>query len=56
MSRFVHGVGFVPLAALTEPDLLEAVIADSLQLVLNQDQDLEVVLYETPRNFVKYSG
>ena len=32
------------------------VIYNKLKSKLNQDQDLEVVLYETPRNFVKYSG
>ena len=32
------------------------VIYNKLKSKLEQDQDLEVVLYETPRNFVKYSG
>lgn len=32
------------------------VIYNKLKSHLNTDQDLEVELYETPRNFVKYTG
>ena len=32
------------------------VIYDKLKLVLDPHLDLEVTLYETPRNFVSYSG
>lgn len=32
------------------------VIYSKLKKILNQNQSLEVVLYETPRNFVTYSG
>ena len=32
------------------------VIYNKLRPHLESDQDLEVVLYETPRNFVKYNG
>lgn len=32
------------------------VIYNKLKPHLNTDQDLEVELYETPRNFVKYTG
>ena len=32
------------------------VIYNKLKPKLNKELDLEVILYETPRNFVKYSG
>ena len=32
------------------------VIYDKLKAVLENHLDLEVILYETPRNFVSYSG
>jgi len=32
------------------------VIYNKLKPKLNKDLELEVILYETPRNFVKYSG
>ena len=32
------------------------VIYDILKKKINKDLDLEVTLYETPRNFVKYTG
>lgn len=32
------------------------VIWDKLRAKINPDHDIEVVLYETPRNFVTYSG
>lgn len=35
---------------------IAVVIYDKLKPKLKADQDLEVVLYETPRNFVSYSG
>ena len=35
---------------------IAVVIYNKLILHLSKDQSLEVILYETPRNFVKYSG
>tara|TARA_R110002012_G_C11675852_1_gene613656 strand:- start:14161 stop:14568 length:408 start_codon:yes stop_codon:yes gene_type:complete len=35
---------------------IAVVIWDKLRPHIDQDKDLEVVLYETPRNFVSYSG
>ena len=32
------------------------VIWNRLRVVINQDLDLSITLYETPRNFVEYSG
>lgn len=35
---------------------IAVVIYDKLRPHLQVDQDLEITLYETPRNFVRYSG
>ncbi|WP_047419767.1 6-carboxytetrahydropterin synthase [Cellulophaga sp. Hel_I_12] len=35
---------------------IAVVIWDKLRPHIDQDKELEVVLYETPRNFVSYSG
>jgi 6-pyruvoyltetrahydropterin/6-carboxytetrahydropterin synthase len=35
---------------------IAVVIYNKLHPHLDDDQSLEIVLYETPRNFVKYSG
>ena len=35
---------------------IAVVIYNKLKLKLDQDLDLEITLYETPRNFVTYSG